>query len=217
MGFSWRPIESIGATSTRSGVALIPELRELCDQIRRARHVSTHVVVSFHWGYEYERYPLPLHRRIAHAAIDAGASVVIGHHPHVYQGIEVYRSGFIYYSLGNCYMPVPMRPEADVGIVPVLEFTSDNVKPVTVLCSAYERKTDTLRLTDRYTLAPTIESLSQPLALDEEEYLRFFRLNRVRRRGLPIFTGSHFDILRYIWIDIRSALIRTAVRLGVWG
>lgn len=60
-----------------------------------------HLLVSLHWGIEYYTKPTPEQVKIARALIDAGASAVIGHHPHIPQGIEVYRGGIICYSLGN--------------------------------------------------------------------------------------------------------------------
>ena len=61
-----------------------------------------YVVVGYHWGIEYEHYPnASLQTAEAHAAIDAGADLVIGHHPHVLQGIETYKRRLIAYSLGD--------------------------------------------------------------------------------------------------------------------
>jgi poly-gamma-glutamate capsule biosynthesis protein CapA/YwtB (metallophosphatase superfamily) len=62
------------------------------------------VVVSFHGGDEYNDAPLARARDILHAAIDAGADVVIGHHPHVVQGMEWRAGRPILYSLGNLLM-----------------------------------------------------------------------------------------------------------------
>ena len=59
------------------------------------------VVVEFHWGIPYEREPLPEDREKARLAVDCGADVVIGHHPHVIQPMEVYRGCPIFYSVGN--------------------------------------------------------------------------------------------------------------------
>ena len=59
------------------------------------------VVVNIHWGVEYEHYFNKTQQNIAHKIIDAGADIVIGHHPHVVQGIEVYKNKLIFYSLGN--------------------------------------------------------------------------------------------------------------------
>lgn len=59
------------------------------------------VIVSFHWGIEREYEPNGNQRTLAHSAIASGASLVLGHHPHVLQGIEKYRGRYIVYSLGN--------------------------------------------------------------------------------------------------------------------
>ncbi|MBO5364221.1 MAG: CapA family protein [Clostridia bacterium] len=59
------------------------------------------IVVQVHWGIEGEAIPTPRQREIAHAAIDAGADLVMGHHPHVLQGLEEYKGKMIAYSLGN--------------------------------------------------------------------------------------------------------------------
>ena len=59
------------------------------------------VVVQFHWGVPYEREPLAEDREKARLAVDCGADVVVGHHPHVIQPMEVYRGCPIFYSVGN--------------------------------------------------------------------------------------------------------------------
>ena len=59
------------------------------------------VIVSFHWGMERENYPTENQVNLAHSAIDNGADLVLGHHPHVLEGIEVYNGKNIVYSLGN--------------------------------------------------------------------------------------------------------------------
>jgi poly-gamma-glutamate synthesis protein (capsule biosynthesis protein) len=59
------------------------------------------VVVGFHWGQEGSDIPSNAQRKIAHAAIESGADLVIGTHTHTFQGVELYRGGLIAYSLGN--------------------------------------------------------------------------------------------------------------------
>lgn len=59
------------------------------------------IIASFHWGVEKAEYPNEVQVELAHAAIDAGADLVLGHHPHVLQGIEQYKGKNIVYSLGN--------------------------------------------------------------------------------------------------------------------
>ena len=59
------------------------------------------IVAVFHWGNELERVPDDNQVMLAHLAIDEGADVVVGHHPHVLQGIDTYKGKTIAYSLGN--------------------------------------------------------------------------------------------------------------------
>lgn len=59
------------------------------------------VIISLHWGIENVFYPSPEQINLAHKFIDAGATLVLGHHTHVIQGIEQYKHGLIAYSLGN--------------------------------------------------------------------------------------------------------------------
>jgi poly-gamma-glutamate synthesis protein (capsule biosynthesis protein) len=59
------------------------------------------VVASFHWGQEGHYHPDGNQQYFAHKAIDLGADVIIGHHPHVLQGLEIYHGRLIAYSLGN--------------------------------------------------------------------------------------------------------------------
>jgi poly-gamma-glutamate synthesis protein (capsule biosynthesis protein) len=71
------------------------------EDINRARQQADYVIVSFHWGTEGKSAVQPYQRVAAHRAIDAGADVIIGHHPHVLRGIERYKTGIVLYSLGN--------------------------------------------------------------------------------------------------------------------
>jgi len=59
------------------------------------------VIINFHWGIERSYSPNETQKKIAHYAIDNGADMIIGHHPHVVQSIETYKNKIICYSLGN--------------------------------------------------------------------------------------------------------------------
>jgi gamma-polyglutamate biosynthesis protein CapA len=58
-------------------------------------------IICIHWGDEYSHYPSPEQIELAHQLVDHGACLVLGHHPHVVQGVETYRDAVIAYSLGN--------------------------------------------------------------------------------------------------------------------
>jgi poly-gamma-glutamate synthesis protein (capsule biosynthesis protein) len=74
---------------------------KLAAAIAQAAKGANLVLVSFHWGAEYKHLPNARQVDLAHAAIDAGADVIIGSHPHVLEGIERYQDGLILYSMGN--------------------------------------------------------------------------------------------------------------------
>jgi poly-gamma-glutamate synthesis protein (capsule biosynthesis protein) len=88
------------ATPTMSGANRYDAMR-MAEDIARARMRADVVVVSFHTGTEYEPYHNATQERIYRAAIDAGADLIVGHHPHVVQDIERYKNKWIVYSLGN--------------------------------------------------------------------------------------------------------------------
>lgn len=85
------------------------KLRTLLPVIARARQDHGVVVLSYHGGAEYQDAPAAQTKRFLEAAIDAGVDVVIGHHPHVIQGVGFHRGRPILYSLGNLLFGV--RPE----------------------------------------------------------------------------------------------------------
>lgn len=76
-------------------------LDKLKADIIELKKTNTVVIINFHWGSERQYYPLEAQRTLAHFAIDNGADIILGHHPHVIQGIEQYKNRIIAYSLGN--------------------------------------------------------------------------------------------------------------------
>ena len=69
--------------------------------VNRYRDDDTVIVMNIHWGVELASVPEKYQIKAAHAMIDCGVDVIIGHHPHVMQGIELYKGHYIVYSLGN--------------------------------------------------------------------------------------------------------------------
>ena len=98
--------------------------------IARARQQADIVVVQFHWGKEYERQPMadrgvptpddPVN--IGHEAIDWGADIVIGNHPHWYQGVEVYHGKLITYAHGNFVFDQMWSEETREGVIGTYTF-----------------------------------------------------------------------------------------------
>lgn len=107
LGYASTPVEGTGwnladyqATADTPGFAWL-DPAAVAEDVAAAKTLADVVVVSMHTGYEYTDPPTQLQIDSAHAAIDAGADLVLGHHPHVLQGIETYNGGLIIYSLGN--------------------------------------------------------------------------------------------------------------------
>ncbi|OLC55722.1 MAG: hypothetical protein AUH92_01555 [Acidobacteria bacterium 13_1_40CM_4_69_4] len=98
LGYYWN--ERCAATDDLPGAAMdTPEA--LKADIGSLRDRVDRVVVTFHWGVTYYREPSPGNRAKARFAVDCGADVVIGHHPHVVQPFEIYRGCPVFYSVGN--------------------------------------------------------------------------------------------------------------------
>lgn len=100
LGYSLTFPESFWATDTQPGTAF-GHRKQIIKDIQRIGQQADYIVVSFHWGREKTETLRPYQPVLARAAIDAGADLVLGHHPHILQAIETYKQGLIIYSLGN--------------------------------------------------------------------------------------------------------------------
>ena len=84
------------------------DLEALLESIRQSRRAADVVLLSMHWGIHMVRAAIADYQiEVAHAAIDAGADAVLGHHPHLLKGIEFHRGRPIFYSLGNFAIEQP--------------------------------------------------------------------------------------------------------------
>jgi poly-gamma-glutamate synthesis protein (capsule biosynthesis protein) len=93
------PVREGGPILPYLPTADIPET--IAPIITAGRDAHDLMIVMIHWGDEYAEAPNSAQVKAAHAMIDAGADLVIGHHPHVLQGVERYGNGLIAYSMGN--------------------------------------------------------------------------------------------------------------------
>lgn len=98
-------VGAIIAGENSYGCASYDNLDSFLSRIRALKDRVDTICVLLHWGHEYFQYPDPKQVNIAHSLVNAGADFVIGHHPHVIQGYEIYKKAFIIYSLGNFFFP----------------------------------------------------------------------------------------------------------------
>ncbi|NYE56622.1 CapA family protein [Carboxydothermus ferrireducens] len=90
------------------------------------------LVVSVHWGVERDLTPNPPEIKLAHKLVEAGADVVMGHHPHVVQRYEIYKGRPIFYSLGNFIFTSSSNKETAKTVIAEAVFTGRKLKSVEV-------------------------------------------------------------------------------------
>jgi hypothetical protein len=140
LGYSHPPCDAFFSSPESFGSAryskadlgrLIPDLKKRVD----------YVLAFMHWGMEDVNYPVPENVKTAHEIIDLGADVIIGSHPHVYQGYEIFKNKCIQYSLGNCIFGDIIAPARGntiftrkqtwrnrIGLVPVFSIDRNGMK-----------------------------------------------------------------------------------------
>jgi poly-gamma-glutamate synthesis protein (capsule biosynthesis protein) len=91
------------------------------------------IVVSLHWGEEFIQRPSPEEMRLARSIIDAGANLIIGHHPHVLRGVEKHHDGYIVYSLGNFICDMVWDEKLRNSLIFQCDFTREGISNVNLI------------------------------------------------------------------------------------
>jgi poly-gamma-glutamate capsule biosynthesis protein CapA/YwtB (metallophosphatase superfamily) len=90
------------------------DVKALQDDIRKAKQQADAVIVSLHWGLRHVPKTICTYQPpVAHAAIDAGADLILGHHAHSIKAVEVYKGKVCFYSIGNFMTTGSPKSEAD--------------------------------------------------------------------------------------------------------
>ncbi len=121
----YHPYETQPGAAVR--VVTVPhpgDLEQLQNDVKAARQKADFVLLSIHWGVHFTTRPCDYQVIVGHAAIDAGACAVLGHHPHQLQAIEAYKGGMIFYSLGNfCFWRDSVRKSSPGLCSPESDYT----------------------------------------------------------------------------------------------
>lgn len=125
LGYSLTLPRSYWASPNKAGSAT-GDSKEIASDVKRALENADHVFVSFHWGGERIPKLRPYQQALGHAAIDAGAALVFGHHPHIPQQIEIYKGRPILYSLGN-FVFASNNPNSQLGLAVIARVESNGV------------------------------------------------------------------------------------------
>lgn len=105
----------------------------IAQQVRQAKENSDIVVVQFHWGNEYVSQPTAKQRTLAHLAVDSGADLILGNHPHWIQPIEIYKDKVTVYSHGNFVFDQMWSQKTREGIIGKYTFFDDKLVDVEFL------------------------------------------------------------------------------------
>jgi len=102
---------------------------EIIKEIKTVRRKNPHkfIIVSIHWGNEYQSTSSPAQRELANQIIAAGADLIVGHHPHVVQEIELIQGSPVFYSLGNFIFDQQSLPETREGFLVGLTVEPDRI------------------------------------------------------------------------------------------
>lgn len=130
-GYSTIALRGSYATTKNPGIAKA-SLSLIRRDIQKFRRFNDFIVISLHWGIEYSDYPTEKQIDMAHNIIDCGADVIIGHHPHIYQGIEIYKGKPIIYSLGN-YIFGSINEDVRDNIMVSIRFTKESIDLLRVI------------------------------------------------------------------------------------
>lgn len=141
--FGFLGYTSVGAQYTeadkeKAGIAWLDK-ETMRRDIESARKEADVVVASIHFGEEYQSTSNKYQQDIARSAIDAGASLVIGHHPHVVQEVEKYKDGYIAYSLGNFVFDQLFSKETMEGLMLKVVFDGKKIDSVEQIKTAISR------------------------------------------------------------------------------
>jgi len=170
--------DSYEAGQSWAGTAIM-DIDQIKSDIGKVRKQVDLVIVSMHSGTEYIYTANKRQTEFAHAAIDNGADLVIGHHPHVVQEMEIYKDKYIFYSLGNYIFDQMWSEETRQGVVLKLELSKSGV--------------------EQFIFIPVvIEDFAQPrLAGPTESAIIMPRLNHeLEKKQVLIFNDKEYKIIQ---------------------
>lgn len=123
LAYDGTPSTAFGYQAQKNSPGLAAaDINQLKNDLAKAKLTSDVVIVSLHSGIEYTPFPNESQIQFAHLAINYGADVVIGHHPHVIQKIEIYHQKPIFYSLGNFVFDQMWSEDTRLGLVVKINF-----------------------------------------------------------------------------------------------
>lgn len=159
-----------------SGAGVLEDNRAI-KTIRELSRKTDITIAYLHFGAEFFEYPTPSQVTLSRSLIDSGADMVVGHHPHVIQGYEYYKEGFIAYSLGNFLFDMkPVRNKLyRSGILIDVEIENKAIKHIKIIhVDTANGKTVLLNGDNKKKAEKHLENLSNVLANNEELIEKYY-------------------------------------------
>lgn len=131
LGYALMNPKSYEASKDYSGISSF-ELERVKNEVKMLKtlDITDIVIVSFHWGEEYQTRSNKTQQEIGRALAEAGADLIIGHHPHIVQELERYKNSWIAYSLGNFIFDQNFSDETMNGLMLKVEIQDKKIKNI---------------------------------------------------------------------------------------
>jgi len=176
LGYSLRPEQY----ANKAIYSKESEEKLLSDIIKTKEQVD-YLAISLHWGDEYVSLPSSWQVGLAHKLVDSGASIILGHHPHVLQGIESYKQGVIVYSLGNFVSDMCQKQAKETMILKLI--LDGGVSYEIIPCKINNNFQPTpFKGEEKKQSLNTIKKLSNLPGLPQEEYKKLVKNSVIRFR-----------------------------------
>lgn len=186
--------------------SFVKEIKEYKD-----KNKDVFVIVYFHWNFDFEDLPFPIHIDVAHKLIDNGVDIVLGGHSHLVNGGEVYKEKTIIYGFGNFYIPsnkfldgkLKYPKEAEKNII--LEYDTENKES-----KIYWIKDNNLEEIESLENGKNISEISKYKQMTLKEYNKYFKKNRKKKVFVPTFyrCNSLLNNLKEQFVLTRMKVIR---------
>ena len=200
--------------------------RDVLNWIQKLKEETDYIIASIHWDKERIDYPAPPQRFLAEKLIDYGVNVIFGHHPHVVQGIQKYRNGLIFYSLGNfLFDPFIMKHARSTkyGLMVKLSLSAESILGYRLIpiSTSENCRVRALRMEspEETSFQKHIHDISAPLTYSNSEYCKFWS-ERVSESYLkacfaaadaqlkPLFHGRMRPYSKKLYTSFIRSLIR---------
>lgn len=177
LNFGWDIEETVYADENTAGCAPRDE-KIILNAVKNSVLQGYRVAASLHWGFEYNRLPMPFDISLAHKLIDNGCELVIGHHPHCVQPMEKYKDSYIYYSLGNFYFAgrrerfkkefaEDIKNQSDYGVMAVYDTENKTMENHLIFYNRDKKRSEIIACNDNKVL----ENISG-VDFNSQEYLK---------------------------------------------